>query len=84
MKEYESVLSGYRVLEFDLMEIKSLIEQKGKYDLALQLEFKKALHRERALVGKTPESREIHRIKEHCENEVLNELPPKCFFIPED
>lgn len=84
IKEYESVLSGYRVLEFDLMEIKSLIEQKRKYDAPLQAEFKKALQRERALVGKTPETRENHRIKGQCESEVRNELPPDCFFMPED
>lgn len=84
IKQYESVLSGYRVLEFDLTEIRSLIEQKRKYDSALQADFKKALQRERTLVGNTPETRENRRIKRKCENEVLNELPPSCFFIPEE
>jgi len=84
IKEYEGILSGYRILEFDLMEIKSLVEQKQKYDTGLQAEFKKVLQRERTLVGKTPETREDPRIKRLCENEVLQELPQESFFVPED
>jgi len=56
IKEYESVLSGYRMLEYDLMEIKCLIEQRQKYDSGLQSEFKRTLQREKSLVGKTPEN----------------------------
>lgn len=82
IKEFESVLSGYRTLEYDLMEIKSLIEQKQKYDAELKAEFKKALQREKVLVGKTPETRENTRVKKKCEQEVLNELPMDSFFIP--
>jgi hypothetical protein len=84
IKAFESVLSGYRILEYDLMEIKVLIEQKQKYDGPLQNEFIKALQREKTLVGKTPETRERHRVKRICEAEVLNELPPESFFIPKE
>ena len=84
IKEYESVLSGYRILEFDLMEIKSLVEQQQKYDAGLRTEFMKALQRERTLVGKTPETRENQKIKRECESEVLQELPANSFFVPED
>ena len=48
------------MLDFDLGEIKVLIEQRQKYDQALQAEFKKVLQRERILVGKTPEA--FHRL----------------------
>ena len=58
IKEYESILSGYRTLEYDLREIRSLVEQKKKYDQPLQLEFKKALQREKSLIAKNPETRE--------------------------
>jgi len=84
IKEYESVLSGYRMLEYDLMEIKCLIEQRQKYDSGLQSEFRKTLQRERTLVGKTPETRESKRVKKICEIEVRRELPPGSFFIPEE
>lgn len=84
IKEYESILSGYRTLEYDLREIRSLIEQKKKYDQPLQLEFKKALQREKSLVAKNPETRENSRIKKECEEEVLLEFPPEKFFVPDE
>lgn len=84
IKEFESILSGYRVLEYDLMEIKVLVEQSQKYDASLQSEFKKAMSREKALIGKTPETRENTQIKNLCEFEVLKELPAESFFVPEE
>lgn len=84
IKDYEGVLSGYRILEFDLREIRSMVEQKRKYDSALQKEFAKALQRERILVGKTPESRENAKVKAQCEQEVLEEFPVDSFYIPEE
>lgn len=84
IKEVESVLSGYRTLEFDLMEIRALIEQKQKYDAVLQAEFKKALQREKALAGTTPETRENQNVKRKCDLEVRQELPPESFFVPEE
>jgi hypothetical protein len=84
MKDYESSLSGYRGLEYDLMQIKALIEQKQKYDQALQTDFRKALEREKTLVIKSPETREDRKLKRECEEEVLRELPPERFFVPEE
>ncbi len=84
IKEYESVLSGYRILEFDLLEIKIGIEQKKKYDSALQADFKRAQQRERTLVGKTPESQEHAKTKRICQEQVIRELPTNAFFVPEE
>ena len=84
IKDYEGVVSGYRVLEYDLQEIKIGIEQKKKFDTQLQADFKRALQRERTLVGKTPESRESSRVKQICQTEVVAELPAEAFFVPED
>jgi len=84
IKDYEGILSGYRTLEYDLMEIKSLVEQKKKYDQPLQAELKKAIHREKTLIAKNPETRESARVKRACENEVRQELPHESFFIPKE
>lgn len=84
MKDYEGVLSGYRILEFDLMEIKIGIEQKLRYDAALQAEFKRVQQRERILVGKTPEAQEDAKVKATCQKQVLMELPTDSFFVPEE
>jgi len=67
-----------------LMEIKSNIEQEQKYDSRQQSEFKKLLQREKALAGKAPETRENRKVKRICQQEVLRELPPKHFYIPEE
>jgi len=84
IKDYEGQLSGYRMLEYDLMEIKSSIEQKRKYDAALQSELKKVIQREKVLIAKNPESLESRRVKQSCELEVLRELQSDPFFIPEN
>lgn len=84
IKDYEGVLSGYRILDYDLMEIRIRIEQKKKYDAALQADFKRVQQRERTLVGKTPESREDPKVRAACQIEVMNELPAKAFFIPKE
>jgi hypothetical protein len=84
IKEYESIVSGYRTLEHDLQEIKSSITHKRKYDEITQGEFKKALKRKGVLVGKEPDSHEIKRVKARCINEVLSELPSDSFFVPEE
>lgn len=83
LKDFEGVVGGYRTLEYDLMEIKDLIHQRGKYDSTLRADFKKAQQREKALVGKTPETRTRQKIKAQCEAEVRRELPDDCFFVPE-
>jgi hypothetical protein len=84
IKDYEGCVSGYRTLDFDLMEIKTAIEQKRRYDAVLQAEFKRAQQRERVLVSKNPESRENARIRATCQEEVVKELPTEMFYIPEE
>ena len=84
IKDYEGVLSGYRVLDFDLMELKIAIEQKKKYDAPLQAEFKRALQRERTLIAKAPDSKEDARVRAACQLEVNRELPSENFFLPQE
>lgn len=84
MKDYEAVLSGYRILEYDLMEIKIGIEQKKRYDTSLQADFRRAQQRERTLVGKTPDAQEDAKVKSLCQTQVLKELPAESFFVPEE
>ena len=83
IKQYEGVIVGYRALEYDLLEIKLLIEQKRKFDSALQTEFERALQREKVLVGKNPETRPNVNILKRCEQEVRIELPDSHFYTPE-
>jgi hypothetical protein len=84
IKAYEGILSGYRTLEYDLREIRSLVEQKNKYDQSLQADFRKALQREKALVAQNPETTECARVKRKCEQEVRDQFPPEAFYVPEE
>lgn len=84
IKDYESLVAGYRVLEYDLMELKTAVEHKRRYDAALQADFRKIVQRERALINKNPDSRESPRIKRLCREEVNRELPASAFFVPAD
>ena len=83
IKAFDSILSGYKVLEHDLSEIKIMITQKQKYDQSSQIEFKKALKRKGTLVGKDPETKHNSKLKKQCEKEVIEELPSNMFYIPE-
>lgn len=82
IKDFESVLAGYRLLEYDLRELKAAIEQKSAYDNDLKDSFKKIGDRERVLVEKTPETSEKAALKAECEAEVLQEYPTDRFFVP--
>jgi len=84
IKDYESIICGYRALEFDLQELRTLIEQRQAYDHKLQTELRKILKREKALVTKGPEPREHAATLKKCQDEVLSELPVSSFFVPED
>lgn len=84
IKAYGSILAGYRILEYDLREIKTSIEQKRKYDQSMMNELKKALLREKELIVTTPETCENKKVKRRCEVEVLKEFPALNFYIPED
>lgn len=82
IKDMEAVLAGYRILEYDLMEIRVMIEQKRSYDSAAKADLRKAIQREKTLVSRSPELREHTATKRQCEEEVLRELPSTAFFVP--
>jgi len=82
IKDYESLVSGYKVLAHDLEEIKILIATEEKYGDVLKEDFKKALKRKRDLVKQDTHIKENKRLKKKCEAEVLSELPVDSFFIP--
>jgi hypothetical protein len=51
-------------------KLKTAVEHKRRFDAAIQAELKKALQRERALVARSPETRESGRVKRRCEQQV--------------
>lgn len=83
MKEFESQLSAYRLLEAEFLEVKAAVEQRQKFDGTMQAEVKRIIGRERALVAKNPDSVEDATLLNKCWQEVLRELPTESFYIPE-
>jgi hypothetical protein len=84
IKKYQSVLNGYRGLEYDLVEIKESISQKQAYDKKLQSDYIKALKRERDLEQDDPETTHDRALIIKCQAEVNRELPPEEFFVPKN
>jgi hypothetical protein len=80
----EGLVAGYRLLDFEYMQLKASIEQKGSFDAALQEHYRQLSDREKELVVRNPESRENIRVKKKCEGEVLLELPTDKFFVPKE
>lgn len=80
---YEEVLAEYRVLSFELSQLRTSIATEQSYKPTHQTQFKKILAKHSALVAKTPESTENKKVKQECEQEVLSAFPISNFYIPE-
>ena len=83
IRKIEEVITGYRVLENDLKKIEVLIRQRKAYDKELSDKFLAALDRMDELIIRYTESSEDEKLKKRCQDEVLHELPPDHFYIPE-
>jgi len=82
IREYETVLTGYRALHNDLTEIKVMITQRRAYDATIKADFRRAMKRHGLLVTKSPETTENAILKGKCEAEVLHQYPVDSFFVP--
>jgi hypothetical protein len=82
--QHESLVTGYRLLEYDLLGLKTEIEQQRRYDEPLQAEFKKSITKERDLVSQAPLEPADRKLRSRCQREVLEELPLEGFFVPCD
>ena len=84
IKNYEALVFGYRMLHFDLYEIKTSIDTSKKYDKNMQIEFKKSLQREKTLIGNCQETYENVAVKKQAQNETLDRYPIESFFVPKE
>jgi hypothetical protein len=84
IKEMERTVTGYRLLDYELMEIKTLVEQQQRFDQQLQSKLNKASQQEKALISNSPEARPVKRVLRKCQEEVESELPIAIFYVPED
>jgi len=82
IRDMESVVQGYRLLYFELKEIRSAIEQEKRFGPTLKLQLKKCSQREKELVSRNPESKPNKKLRRTCMDEVMRELPLDSFYIP--
>jgi hypothetical protein len=82
IREVESLVAGYRLLDFELKEIKNSIEQERSYTSALKGQFKKVAKSERELISRTFDAKANRRVLRTCREEVERELPVDHFYIP--
>ncbi|MCW0506940.1 hypothetical protein [Aeromonas piscicola] len=79
---YEEVLSEYRSLSYELLQLKISISTARKYDGYHKGKLQEAMEKHAALISKSPESTESKGVKAKCVDEVLKAYPPNVFFIP--
>ncbi|EPR3587281.1 hypothetical protein ACU440_004524 [Vibrio alginolyticus] len=79
---YEEVLSEYRVLSYELMQLKVSISTTREYDETHKTKFNEIMEKQATLVSKSPESTEKKAVKTKCIDEVLKAYPPESFFVP--
>lgn len=84
IRDYESTISGYRALDYDLSALREKIEQHGRYDETLQSEYNEIVARFKATETGEPEKVANKKIRDACTEEVLRELPVGSFYIPAD
>ncbi|MFL6520165.1 MAG: hypothetical protein ACJ8NS_08090 [Chthoniobacterales bacterium] len=77
----ERLLSSYSMLDNDLHVIAVRIKERRAYDERAREQFRIAMEHKKFLRAQN-EGECAGRIKRRCENEVLNELPDKDFYIP--
>ncbi|GGD96628.1 hypothetical protein [Caballeronia grimmiae] len=82
IKDYESAISAYQMLEYDLDAIRQKIEQRGIYDAKLKAEFIRAIERQRNADLASPEKVAESRLLRDCTAAVMEELPASFFFVP--
>jgi hypothetical protein len=79
---YEEVLSEYRALSYELMQLKVNISTVREYNDIHKGKLNEIMEKHATLVSKSPESTENKTVKIKCINEVLKAYPTKSFFIP--
>ena len=72
------------MLDFELGELRTAIEQKQKFDSSIQKGLDKAIQLEKGLIEKDPEARQDKALVKKCRIDVENELPVSKFYVPKD
>lgn len=80
---YEEVLSEYRALSYELIQLRAGITTTREYNETHKDKFNEIMEKHAILVSKSPENTENKTVKTKCVDEVLKAYPPENFFVPQ-
>jgi len=84
IKRYDSLITGYLVLDYDVQKLIGKIVNAQKYTTTHQKAFELALERKKHVGVKEQGISIDEKLREKCTEEVKLELPAENFFIPKD
>jgi len=84
IQKFSEILTDFKSLEHDFHKLTILINQHQKYDPEFKEQFYYLLDQKRFINQKTNEGTIRKSKKLEFEDQVINELPAKIFYIPED
>lgn len=83
IRKYDELLNFYRLISHDLRELCDDISQDRAYSAKHQKRYKEIKGRLRQNVNRSPDRLEDKKTKKRCERQVLAEITPDQFYIPE-
>jgi len=84
IKTYDSILTGYLTLDYDLQELRVKINNSQAYNSSHKKLFEAAQKRKKK-VGIREQGIKLNKpLRDQCTKEVDKELPAKNFYIPEE
>lgn len=84
VKTYSELVDGYKVLYFDLVELKQKVEDDQAYSSPHKKLLKAARDRRKKLEVRETGIPLDKRLRKKCQEAVKLELPAKIFFIPKE
>lgn len=84
IKQIESSLTTYRIMDYDLDIMRKLIRESGEYTATHKGIFDEIEKRKKDLKVNPPKIRKDDKLRDTLVGVVVTELPKESFFIPEE
>lgn len=83
-KKYSELVDGYKILFYDLKDIKDKVEEDKAYNAHHKKLFKTAKERRKKLEVKETGIKLNKKLRKKCQEAVKKELPAKSFYLPKE
>lgn len=82
VKQYSELIDGYKILYYDLQNVRQKVTQDKAYGNSHKKLFNAAQKRRKSLEVKETGIKLDKRLRDKCEDEVEKALPAKNFYLP--